>query len=164
MGMTWKQICNDPVLVGLDYKIESDQWGNIVISPPPGSSHSDFQTVILFHLARLMPGGGYPRTECPVQTSRGVKGVDVVWMSAERRARKPKSEEVYPLAPEICVEVISPRNRRGEIEEKVTLYFERGALECWTCDRQGRMSFLDVTGSIQRSGLCPQFPVRVEKD
>ncbi|MBV9127236.1 MAG: Uma2 family endonuclease [Verrucomicrobia bacterium] len=133
------------------------------MSPPPGATHSDYQSQILLLLARLMPVEGYPRTECPLQTKLGVKGIDVVWMSRERRAQKPKNRDLYLMAPELCVEVISPKNKRGEIEEKRQLYFEKGAVECWTCDRNGKMAFYDVTGPISRSRLCPNFPARLEK-
>ena len=35
MGMTWEEICDDPILADLPFKIESDQWGNVIMSPPP---------------------------------------------------------------------------------------------------------------------------------
>ncbi len=38
----------------------------------------------------------------------------------------------YPKAPEICVEVKSPANSKIEMDEKIRLYLEKGALE--VCD------------------------------
>ncbi len=160
MGMTWKEICNDPLLADIPYRVESDEWGNIVMSPPPGAAHSDFQGEIIVTLARLMPRG-HAQPEYPLQTAKGVKGIDVIWVSSERRKQKPKDSLVHLLAPEICVEVLSPRNSRAEINQKILLYFERGAQECWICDKKGIMSFFDPAGSLTRSRLCPKFPPKV---
>ena len=162
MGMTWEEICADPILADLPFKIESDQWGNVVMSPPAGADHSDFQGEILAALLRLLPEG-YARPEYPLQTNKGVKAMDVAWVSRERHGQKPKSSIVHLLAPEICVEVFSPRNTVAEIDEKILLYFERGAQECWTCDRKGHLIFRDPTGRIERSKLCPKFPRRIKR-
>ena len=163
MGMTWEQICADPILADLPFKIESDQWGNVIMSPPAGADHSDYQGEILAALLRLLPAGR-ARAEYPVRTNKGVKAIDVVWVSRERHGQKPKTSIVHLLAPEICVEVFSPSNSAAEIEGKILLYFERGAQECWTCDRKGAMTFFDPTGVIKRSKICPKFPVRIERD
>lgn len=161
--MTWEEICADPFLAESPYRIETDKWGNIVMSPPAGADHCDYQSEIIVTLARLLPKGR-ARAEYPLQTNRGVKAIDVVWVSRERHAQKPKNSIVHLLAPEICVEVYSPSNSVGEIEEKMLLYFERGAQECWTCDGTGKMEFFDPSGAIKRSKLCPKFPVRIKRD
>ena len=163
MGFTWQEICNDPVLAELPFKIESDEWGNVIMSPPAGAEHSGFQGEIIASLLQLLPTGR-AQPEYPLQTSKGVKAIDVVWVSRERRKQKPKSSIVHLLAPEICVEVLSPKNTRAEINQKILLYFERGAQECWICDRKGSMSFFAPSGQVDRSQLCPEFPVKVEQD
>ena len=66
------------------------------------------------------------------------------------------------IAPEICVEVISPSNSMEEMFERRRLYFEKGAVEFWLCDEKGRMAFYDAAGPIPRSNLCPQFMNQVE--
>ena len=105
---------------------------------------------------------GYGLTECPVQTSGGVKAMDSAWMSRERFERVSPAESSVPqIAPEICVEVRSPRNTFAETQEKMQLYFDVGAIECWGCDREGQMSFFDADGPIPRSKLCPEFPDQV---
>ena len=163
MGMTWEEICDDPILADLPFKIESDQWGNVIMGPPAGADHCDYQGEILVHLARLLPKG-HPRAEYPLRTNKGVKAIDVVWVSRERHGQKPKNSIVHLLAPEICVEVFSPSNSVAEIGEKILLYFERGAQECWTCDGTGVMTFFDPTGPVKRSKLCPKFPARIKRD
>ena len=159
--MTWEEICADPALANLSYRIKTDKWGNILMSPPLGSHHSFRQSRIAILLDRMMTGG-FGLSECPVQTLGGVKAMDSAWMSQERFERlSPKESSVHQIAPEICVEVRSPRNSFAEIQEKMQLYFGVGATECWVCDREGRMSFFDAEGPIPRSKLCPDFPDQV---
>lgn len=67
-------------------------------------------------------------------------------------------------APEICVEVLSPSNKRGEIEEKRRLYFEAGAREVWICERSGQIRFFLKAAPAKdagRSALCPDMPVKI---
>jgi hypothetical protein len=69
---------------------------------------------------------------------------------------------VYPKCPEICAEVLSPRNTRAEIEEKKQLYFDAGAQEVWLCSATGTMSFFNLGGPIANSRLCPKFPKKLK--
>ena len=163
MGRTWQEICNDPVLADLPYKIESDQWGNVIMSPSAGADHCDHRSEIIVTLSQLLPRGR-ARTEYPLQTNKGVKAIDVVWVSRERHAQKPEDSIVHLLAPEICVEVYSPSNSVPEIEEKMRLCFERGAQECWTCDGLGNMEFFDPSGAVNQSKICPAFPAQIDRD
>ena len=158
--MTWTEICDDKLLATLPYRIETDRWGHLVMSPPPRSRHAEYQTEIAIALRRLMQGGR-SIVECPLQTREGVKAIDVVWVSHARRASKP-NDPAYLVAPEICVEVESPSNAPEELQERRRLCFEKGAREWWLCDTAGRMTFFDPTGSMPRSALCPDFPVQVD--
>ena len=162
LGMTWEEICHDKRLRDLPYRIESDRWGNIVMSPPPRSRHAEFQTEIALLLHQKLKGGR-SITECPIQTDEGVKAPDVVWVSNQRRASKP-NDPVYLIAPEICVEVLSPSNSDEEITERKRLFFEKGAMEFWVCGMTGDMSFFDPSGEIAASKLCPDFPKQVLLD
>ena len=157
--MTWEEICADPFLAQSPYRIETDRWGNIVMSPPASGFHSFSQSRIVIRLEQLM-SGGYGLTECPVQTLGGVKAADVAWMSRERFAQLPLSG-AHQTAPEICIEVRSPNNSFREIQEKLSLYFDAGAVECWMCDRNGQMNFYNADGPLRRSALCPDFPEQV---
>ena len=159
LHMTWAEICEDKLLATLPYRIESDRWGNIVMSPPPRSRHAEYQTEIAILLREKLTGGR-SIAECPIQTDEGVKAADVVWVSQARRASRP-NDPVYLIAPEICVEVVSPSNNEGELEERRRLFFEKGASEFWLCGLHGEMTFFDPGGQIDRSQLCPDFPKQV---
>jgi len=158
--MTWEEICEDKVLATLPYRIESDRWGNIVMSPPPRSRHGEYQSEIS-GILREQLSEGRTLTECPILTEEGVKAADVAWVSHERRASR-LNDPVYLIAPEICVEVMSPSNSFEELQERRRLFFEKGAVEFWLCGLGGEMSFFDAGGSIKRSTLCPAFPLKVE--
>ena len=169
MGMTWEEICADPILADLPFKIESDQWGNVVMSPPAGADHSDYQSEILVTLARLLPAG-LARAEYPSQTNRGVKAIDVAWVSRERHGQKPKSSIVHLLAPEICVEVFSPRNSVAEIEEKILLLhgdlklaqYEQDLASAWVECFQRKSRGLKSTSAL--STVVKQIARRYKSD
>jgi Uma2 family endonuclease len=155
----WEEICADPVLASYEFRVETDRYGHPIMMPPPGFDHGDHQFSIGMHLRQLMKGGKV-LTECPVSTVDGIKGVDVVWISTGR-ITKARRKNVLVQAPEICVEVISPGNTRGEIEEKKRLYFAAGAEEVWLCDVKGHLAFFTKAAPAKasgRSGLCPAFP------
>jgi Uma2 family endonuclease len=158
----WGELESDPFLASLDHRIETDQFGRIIMMPPPGFQHSDLQGLILEKLRDLMLGSeGRCRPECPVSTSGGVKSVDVVWVSHQRVAEGLR-QNVLTIAPEICVEVLSPGNTRAEIEEKKRLYFEAGAEEVWIASPAGEIAFFQADGEREDSALCPGFPGKLD--
>jgi Uma2 family endonuclease len=163
-ALTWEAICADRSLRDLPYKIETNRYNQIVMSPAT-NWHSDYQANISDHLRRLMTGGQV-REEFAIETDEGVRVPDVMWVSKERRAPH-RRKAVIPIAPEICVEVLSQSNSRAEMIEKMRLYFARGAEEVWLCDEDGRMQFFSKTSSpqpIPASVMCPGFPQQIDTD
>lgn len=158
--MNWQEVCDDPVLRDLPYKIELNEWGKIVMSPA-SSRHSFLQGLIQDALRRIRQDGFFYK-ECPIQTSKGVKVADVAWAS-ENFVREHGRESPLQKAPELCVEVLSPSNPLGEMEEKRELYFARGAQEVWLCDEQGQLSFFDCVGPLSESRLFPGV-TRIDAD
>lgn len=157
----WEEICADPELAKLEFRVESDAYGNPIMSPPPAFSHGSFQSEIVFHLRTLFSHGRVA-TECPISTSDGIRAADVAWISASRQAISLK-QNVLTVAPEICVEVLSPRNTRGEMDAKKQLYFSAGADEVWFCDLNGRMFFFTKSAPTvpSQSAVCPNFPEQI---
>jgi Uma2 family endonuclease len=158
----WNKVLSDHFLAGLPHRIETDRYGQIIMSPPPDPEHGEKQAEIGALLKKLIPRGDVI-TECPVSTSEGVKGVDVTWISKERRALQ-RGHVCFTQAPEICVEVISPGNTSRELREKKALFFSEGAEEVWFCHRDGRMEFFLKAAPDNPAGsvLCPIFPKRLE--
>ena len=156
--MKWQDICNEPTLRDLPFKIETDRWGHIVM-PPASNRHSLLQAQIQ-NLRRGHSIGGFAFPECSIQTDEGVKVADVAWGS-DGFFRRYGMANPYPQAPEIVVEVASPSNFAAELEEKRALYFAQGANEVWICSDEGRMRFFDARGERDQSPLVPAFPLQV---
>ncbi|MDR3567358.1 MAG: Uma2 family endonuclease [Syntrophobacteraceae bacterium] len=159
--MEWKEVVEDPSLRDLPYKIETNEWGQIVMTPASGR-HAMCQGYIIEWLNRLARGG---RTlpECPIQTSKGVRVADVAWTSAAflKKYGAPLS---FPESPEIVIEVLSPSNSTTEMEDKRRLYFEAGAREFWLCDEYGNVRFFNLQGELKRSEFIGEFPRHIDID
>ncbi|WP_103020762.1 Uma2 family endonuclease [Salinibacter altiplanensis] len=59
---------------------------------------------------------GRRAVEFAVQTTKGVKVPDVVWLSEDRWSQIPDDAEASPVVPELCVEVRSAGNTDAEGE------------------------------------------------
>jgi Uma2 family endonuclease len=151
--MKRQQICEHPSLRNLPFKIETDEHGNIVMSPAK-IRHGYLQGRLGVLLARLRDDGEVIQ-ECAVATRKGAKVADVAWASHSRFAMIVDDYEAH-LAPEVCVEVLSRSHTEAEIADRAALYFERGAEEVWICDQAGCLRFFGPQGE---SGTSPRFPV-----
>lgn len=161
--LSWKEICENPALKDLPYKIETNRFDQIVMSPA-FSWHGGYQAEIGNYLSKLMTNGRVIM-ECAVETTDGTKVPDVIWISNERHAPMRRAYS-FQVAPEICVEVMSTSNSREQMQDKVKLYFAAGAEEVWLCDEQGDLEFF-IRGSeeaVPVSRLCPGFPKHIEWD
>ena len=157
----WNELCADSQLAKWPGKIETNAHGKILMTPPPGGPHSHKTYLILITLHDLL--GGLALPECPVSTIDGVRAADVGWYSEERFARV-EGQIAFEIAPEICVEVLSPANTPGEMREKRRLYFEAGAEEVWLCHEDGSLHFFtdpDTEHPAPTSTHCPEFPASV---
>ncbi|HEV7404755.1 MAG TPA: Uma2 family endonuclease [Chthoniobacteraceae bacterium] len=161
----WDELCADPLWLGVEGKIETDRYGQVIVHPPAEYSHGSIQADLGILLAQHAPPGGKGAFESPISTSAGVKVADVTWASAKRLA-KIAGRTALSAAPEICVEVLSPGNTRNEIEDKRRLYFEAGAQEVWICERDGVLRFFLKTAPAKpaaASKVCPGMPGRIEE-
>jgi Uma2 family endonuclease len=149
----WDELCRDPSLADLPYKIELNAWGKLEMTPPPGVGHSRLQAEVALQL-RAQLKDGVALTECPIVTDIGVRAPDVVWASDSFRQRHKRSSPL-PHAPEICVEILSPSNVEAEITEKTRAYLAAGAEEVWLVAQDGTVRFIDATGEKRQS----RFPV-----
>jgi Uma2 family endonuclease len=157
----WEELLADPELAKIEGRIETDRHGHIIMYPPAAFSHGSNQSEISARLRTLLPHGRVA-VECPISTADGVKIADVAWIS-HARLTEIGEKVCLTMAPEICVEVLSPDNTRKEMAEKKALYFAAGAVEVWFCDRKGGMAFFFDANSDAAEGsrFCPDFPPRV---
>lgn len=158
--MQWQEICENKQLQDLPFKIETNQWGQIIMSPVK-IKHSFYQGRIQ-RLLESLTDSGEVMPECAIETEDGVKVADVVWCSDER-FNQIEDEVAASIAPEICVEVKSSGNTLGEMEFKKKLYFSAQCLEVWLCNEQGKMSFYNQEGELEQSLIVAQFPQEIQR-
>src|ERR1043165_2199213 len=144
----WDELLADADLAKIEGRIETDRHGQVIISPPPSARHGTYQSRICPALPAVVKEGEVV-TECPISTADGVRAADVAWAS-EETMRELGNRSCFPRSPEICVEVLSPRNTAKEIQEKKALYFDPGAREVWLCDESGKLSFFAGADSLPR--------------
>lgn len=157
--MDWKEVTENPNLRDLPFKIELNEWGQIVMNPVK-ANHSVYQGEIIRLLVNINPDGRVS-AELALATSKGTKVTDVAWISYERW-KQIKGKTEAPVAPEICIEVLSMSNSEYEMKEKRKLYFEQGAKEFWICNEYGKVSFYDSKRKLVKSKMFPEFPNKVE--
>ncbi len=146
--MEWSEVIDNPFLQNLPFKIELNKWGKILMSPASnnhGILQFDVGTII-----KEAKKSGKIIIECSIETADGVKVADVAWASDEFIVQHGRVTP-YSVAPEICVEVISPSNSKKEMQEKITLYLAKGAHEVWLIDQEGVITYFSHEGQINQS-------------
>lgn len=156
--MKWAQLCDDPALENIPYRVELSHHDQLVISPHR-SYHSIFQSRIIRYLNQLLPEGE-AMPECPTETGTGIVVADVAWAS-QAKVKWNFDLPSWAESPEVVVEVLSPSNLPEEVRNKRTAVFARGAGEFWVCDRKGNLEFFGRRGRLSKSRLCPKFPVSI---
>ncbi len=146
--MEWQQVIENPFLQDLPFKIELNKWGKILMSPA-SNNHGNLQYEVAKRLDNSKRSGKLI-IECSIKTSEGVKVADVAWAS-DGFIEKYGFKTPYDVAPEICVEVVSPSNSAGEMKEKIQLYLNQGAKEVWLCSSEGKISYYSHDGKMDES-------------
>jgi Uma2 family endonuclease len=147
----WEELCRDPSLQDLPYKIELNAWGKAEMSP--ASVHHAWLQAALAAEWKQQLRDGVALTECPVLTSIGVRVPDVAWASAHFM-RQHRGLSPLPRAPELCAEIVSRSNVEAEITEKTRAYLAAGAEEVWLVAENGTIRFIDRSGEKAQSGFA----------
>ena len=151
LAVKWRELMENPFFQDVPYKVELNKFGQILMSPA-SNRHGILQNRVAREI-EYEKQSGVVIIECSILTSEGVKVADVAWASdgfyAEFGDKTP-----YPKAPEICVEVKSPANSKAEMEEKIRLYLEKGALEVWIVDEEAKVSFYSHIGKLKKSKIA----------
>jgi Uma2 family endonuclease len=151
----WQEIVSDPLLRDLPYKVETNQRGQIVLSPHT-TDHSRRQKRVMKRLDNLL-GDGEAFQEWPIATGGGTRQADVIWASDARLAEMEATGEPPTLAPEICVEVMSRSNDWEEMHDKRRLYREAGAEEVWVVTEEGKVRFF-AGEELEEPSVAEEFP------
>jgi len=146
----WQELINNPFFRDVPYKVELNKFGQILMSPA-SNRHGILQNKVARSIENDKQSGIIV-IECSILTSEGVRVAAVAWLSDEFYAEFGETTP-FPKAPEICVEVKSPTNSKAEMDEKIRLYLEKGALEVWIVDEYAKVSFHSHTGKLKKSKL-----------
>ncbi len=142
MSWTWDAVCEDPQLQDLPYKLELNGDGELLMNAVKVQ-----HAFVVYEIQRLLmqhrPDGFSP-PEFPILTS-------------ERR-RQTIADSAARIAPEICVEVMSPGNTMAQMQKKGRLYLQAGALEYWICDEAQKLHFFSQAEELPQSVIIPSFP------
>jgi Uma2 family endonuclease len=144
----------NPFFRDVPYKVELNKFGQILMSPA-SNRHGILQNRVARDI-EYEKQSGIVIIECSILTSEGVRVAGVAWASDEFYAEFGE-ETPYPKAPEICVEVKSPANSKAEMDEKIRLYLEKGALEVWIVDEYAKVNFYTHTGKLKKSRIAKNF-------
>lgn len=110
--------------------------GLLVREPRPGARHGaivlnvvqELNPFVREHgLGRVVIEAGFLLTVDPPT----VRGPDVAFISAARLPDGPLPDGFWSLAPDLAVEVVSPSNSAGNMQEKVLQYLDAGSREVW---------------------------------
>lgn len=152
LAAKWHELMENPFFRDVPYKVELNKFGQVLMSPA-----SNRHGIIKFQIGKRIfekLNYGEIANSCSILTSDGVRVSDVAWLSDEFYAEFGE-QTPYPKAPEICVEVKSPANSKAEMEEKIRLYLEKGALEVWIIDESAKINFHTHTGKMKTSKIAP---------
>jgi Uma2 family endonuclease len=82
---------------------------------------------------------------------------DVVWVSRDLLRQHWNASE-FQVAPELCIEVLSPTNTRPEMTEKTAAYLAAGAKEVWIVGEDGVPEIHTSAGRVPTSTLGLEVP------
>lgn len=102
-----------------------------------------------------------------------VRAADVAFISKEREAQIADRDKYTPFPPDLAVEVVSPSDRAGSIQEKIRDYLEAGVRLLWVIHPQtqevvvhtpdGRAVTLGVDDTLHGGEVLPGFALPLAK-
>jgi len=123
----WKQYSEDDALELVR--------GEVRPTMPPGGEHAGLALRLGSKLlAWADEGRGWAGVEGGFLVGRNpdtVRGPDIAFVRAERIPASGVPRNFWPFTPDLAVEVISPSERVGDIEEKVGAYLSGGTRLVW---------------------------------
>ncbi|MGR8934339.1 MAG: Uma2 family endonuclease [Gammaproteobacteria bacterium] len=156
--MQWSEVINDERLKNLPYKIELNEYGQLVMSSMP-ERYSFLQAEIAAFLGTNRRGKVL--IGCAIATPTGVKVADAVWAGKAFLQRYGLAPP-YPQAPEICVEIVSSSTSNAAMQDKINVYLSNGAKEVWLYNENGTAEIYTQDGKVSRSAFFHRLPVQFE--
>jgi Uma2 family endonuclease len=111
--------------------------GELMKMSPSGWKHGTVAGIVFARLVAHVEAAGLGRlfaAETGFLLARDpdtVRAPDVALVLREHLPKTPPEEAFWPGPPDLAVEVVSPGDRTGEIDEKVKGWLEAGSLSVW---------------------------------
>jgi Uma2 family endonuclease len=109
--------------------------GRLFVREPPGPRHGGVAVNLMYEMESYVRAHGGGRVFADVgfkifTSPDTVRAPDVAFIKAGR-AFDPRQEKYFNFAPDIAIEVISPRDRAGKVREKVADWLKAGSALVW---------------------------------
>ena len=102
-----------------------------------------------------------------------VRAPDIAFIHKDRLPVEEPTEAFWPGAPDLAVEVVSPGDTVGEVDEKIKAWLDAGAMMVWVVDPQGQhiavyrsatdITMLTMDDELDGQEVLPGFRCRVEE-
>ncbi len=137
----WQQLAQDEQ--SPDH-YELTEYGELVLSPKPTNRHQVICAKIILQLSTQLGPEAVP--EAAVLThDAGIRVPDVVWMP-EKKWDIVMTTDGLLEAPDLVVEVLSPGNRKPEIDHKIHGYLHSGVKEVIVVGLTGTIEYIHADG------------------
>jgi Uma2 family endonuclease len=122
---------------------ELTEYGELVLSPRAETNHQRICSSLVRQLSQQL-GGEAVQEVAVLTTTAGLRVPDVVWMPQDRWNQLPVHAVVQ--APELVVEVLSPGNRKPEMNHKIQGYLQSGVKEVVVIGLTGTIDYIREDG------------------
>jgi Uma2 family endonuclease len=127
--------------------------GELRVSEPPGWGHGTIAIRLAARLHAHVEANrlGFVTGEAGYVLERGpdtVRGPDVAFIRAERRPGPDVEHRYFEGAPDLAVEIVSPKDRASEVAETVDGYLARGTRLVWVIYPPARRVVAHTPGGV----------------
>ena len=122
---------------------ELTEYGELVLSPRAETTHQRICSSLVRQLSQQL-GEEAVQEVAVLTTTAGLRVPDVVWMPQDRWNQLPAHAIVQ--APELVVEVLSPGNRKSEMNHKIQGYLQSGVQEVIVIGLTGGIDYIRQDG------------------
>ncbi len=137
----WAELAQDDQLP--DW-YELTEHGEVIMSPKPSNRHQRLCAEIAFQL-RSQLGGEAVVEAAVLTTTAGIRIPDVIWMPNDKWQAITGDNDLLQT-PDLVVEVLSPGNRRTEINHKIQAYLSSGIQEVIIVGLDGAITYYHTNG------------------
>ena len=173
--ITAEQLLAMPSRMGQRYELVA---GELRVMSPAGWRHGKFVSRLNSKLESFVSQndlGIVFGAETGFRLSRNpdtVRAPDVSFIAKRNLPEAEPVEAYWPVAPDLVVEVLSPDDRRGEVEEKTQAWLDAGCQSVWIVDprlktirvhdSKGQVTEYNLSDVLTAESILPGFTYPVE--